>query len=84
MCPDIGDAGGIFNRKLRAMVDQLNSEFSADSSFIFVDSTSIITLNPAFRGIYIFLILIYSLLFFKFKIAHLKFILCFFVCFFQD
>ncbi|KAI9120892.1 hypothetical protein K1719_007925 [Acacia pycnantha] len=47
---DINTAASIFNDKLRVLVDQLNSDFSADSSFILVNSTAIFSLNPNFLG----------------------------------
>ncbi|KAI9120899.1 hypothetical protein K1719_007932 [Acacia pycnantha] len=51
VCAQAIRAGSIFNEKLKVMVDQFNSEFSGDSSFVIVNATAIFTLNPDFLGL---------------------------------
>lgn len=48
---EIKTAASMFNERLKVLVDQLNSDFSNDSSvFTIVNSTAIFTLNSGFAG----------------------------------
>ena len=47
---EMNTAASIFNEKMRVMVDKLNSDFCADSKFIIINTTAILS-NPAFLGI---------------------------------
>ncbi|KAI9121450.1 hypothetical protein K1719_008483 [Acacia pycnantha] len=47
----LNEAGSLFSEKLKSLIDQFNSKYSGEASFVFVNSTAISTQNPAFLAL---------------------------------